>query len=98
MPGVFDDLQKPVIDATVVLVPDAPRRQRFDLYYVDGSDASGRAHFAGLAPGDYRIFAWEDVPADAWQDQDFLRRYEDRSRPIRIREGGRETIDLRSIP
>jgi len=96
--GIFDDLQKPVSEATVVLVPDAPRRQRFDLYYVDGSDASGRAHFDGLAPGDYRIFAWEDVPADAWQDQDFLRRYEDRSLPIRIREGGRETIDLRLIP
>ena len=30
--AVLDDMQKPFQDATIVLIPDPPRRQRFDLY------------------------------------------------------------------
>ena len=95
---VLDDMQKPFPDATVVLVPDPPRRQRFDLFYAAGSDASGRLHLDSVAPGDYRMFAWDDVPADAWQDPDFLRQYEDRGKPVRISEGTKQILELRLIP
>jgi len=88
---------KTVSDATIVLVPDPPRRQRFDLYYVAGSDPNGRLHLDGIAPGDYRVFAWDDVPGDAWQDADFIRSYEDRGKPAHITEGGNENIELRMI-
>lgn len=94
---VFDDAQKPCSDATAVLVPDPPRRQRFDLYDSVKSDASGRVHFDSVAPGDYRLFAWDEVPADAWQDPDFLRLYEDRGRPIHLAEGSRESVEVRLI-
>ncbi len=94
---VLDDDQKPFFGATVVLVPDPPRRQRFDLYYALGSDQSGRTHFDIVAPGDYKIFAWDDVPADAWQDPDFIRSYEDRGRSVHITEGAQSTIDLRVL-
>jgi hypothetical protein len=94
---VLDEMQKPFPDATVVLIPDPPRRQRFDLYYAEGSDASGRIRFEGLAPGDYRIFAWDDVPTDAWEDPDFIGFYEDRGRPVRVSEGSRDSIELKLI-
>jgi len=95
---VFEDSQTPFPGATAVLVPDPPRRRRFDLYYPSSSDTSGRLHLDGVAPGDYRLFAWQDVPADAWQDPDFLRLYEDRGRPVHIGEGSRERVELRLIP
>jgi protocatechuate 3,4-dioxygenase beta subunit len=85
-------------DATIVVVPDPPRRQRFDMYYVAGSDPNGRLHLDGIAPGDYKVFAWDDVPGDAWQDADFIRAYEDRGKPVHIREGGSDNVDLRLIP
>jgi uncharacterized surface anchored protein len=88
---------KTVSDATIVLVPDPPRRQRFDLYYVAGSGPNGRLHLDGIAPGDYRVFAWDDVPADAWEDADFIRSYEDRGKSAHITEGGSENIELRMI-
>jgi len=94
---VRDDSQKPFSGATVVLVPDPPRRQRFDLYYAVTSDTSGRFHVDSVAPGDYRLFAWEDVRADAWQDPDFIRLYEDRGKPMRIGEGSKENVELRLI-
>jgi hypothetical protein len=37
---VVDDAQKPSPGATVVLVPDPPRRQRFDLFDAVASDSS----------------------------------------------------------
>jgi len=95
---VVDDARKPVNDATVVLVPELSRRQRFDLYVVSGTDSSGHAHFEGLPPGDYKMFAWSDVPADAWADPDFLRPYEDRGRAVRITEGSNESIEVRLLP
>jgi hypothetical protein len=94
---VVDDAQKPSPGATVVLVPDPPRRQRFDLFDAVASDSSGRVRFENLAPGDYKVFAWDDVPADAWQDPDFLRVYESRGKSVHISEGSREGIELRLI-
>jgi hypothetical protein len=49
-------------------------------------------------PGDYRAFAWDDVEAGAWQDPDFLLRFENAGKAIRIGESGREVIALISIP
>ena len=94
---VLDDAQRPFSDATVALTPDPPRRQHFDLYHAAGSDASGRVHFDSVAPGNYKMFAWDDVPGDAWQDPDFIRPYEDRGKPVRITEGSKESIELRLI-
>jgi hypothetical protein len=94
---VLDDAQRPFAEATVALIPDSPRRQHFNLYYAAGSDASGRVHFDGVAPGSYRAFAWDDVPADAWQDPDYMRPYEDRGKAVRVTEGSKENIELRLI-
>ena len=86
--------QKLDADATVVLVPDVPRRQRLDLYYVTGTDMTGHFHVESIAPGDYHLFAWDDVPPDAWQDPDFIRQYESRSKPVRVSEGTHDTVEL----
>src|SRR5262249_3775871 len=95
---VRDRSQKPCPDATVVLVPEPPWRQRQDLYYSGNSDAGGRVHFNSVAPGDYRVFAWEDVAPDAWQDPDVIRLYEARGRRVHIGESSTETIELTLIP
>jgi Carboxypeptidase regulatory-like domain len=94
---VGDDSQRPIENATVVLVPNPPRRDQLELYYSTASDVSGRVHFDGIAPGDYRVFAWEDVPADAWQDPDFIRSFEDRAAPVHLDERGLVRIQVRLI-
>jgi hypothetical protein len=38
------------------------------------------------------------APGDAWQDQDFIRMYEDRGRPLHIGERGHESVELRLLP
>jgi hypothetical protein len=91
---VFDDKQNPIPGATVVLVPEPPRRNRGDLYDATGTNSAGRAHLTGIAPGDYRVFAWDDIPADAWQDSDFIRPYESRGKLIHVVEGNSDTVQL----
>jgi hypothetical protein len=95
--AVLDNNMLPIPEATVVLVPEPPLRNRMDLYDVKGSDYAGRAHLTDIAPGDYRIFAWGDIPADAWQDPDFVRPYESRGRLIHVSEGQLSTVQLELI-
>jgi hypothetical protein len=96
--AVQNEKQESVSSVTVVLVPDAARRQRFELYRTANTDASGRVHFENVVPGDYKVFAWEVVEGGAWQDPDFLRIHEERGKPVRVSEGGRELVDVRMIP
>jgi hypothetical protein len=58
------------------------------------TDPYGRASLKGLAPGDYKLYAWEGVEANAWQDPDFRKQYERSGESISIRENGRESKQL----
>jgi hypothetical protein len=95
--SVVDGARKRYADATVVLVPDPPFRRRLDIYYATGSNASGMAAFRNVAPGDYRLFAWDDVPGDSWQDTEFLRPYEHLGSPVHVSEGSTERVEIRVI-
>jgi protocatechuate 3,4-dioxygenase beta subunit len=93
---VQNDRQEAVTNVTVVFVPESS--SRLDLYRSTTSDAAGRFHVEGLPPGNYRVYAWEDIETGAWQDRDFMRQFEDRGRAVRINEGGTTNIELRVIP
>lgn len=95
---VTDEKQQPAVNVTVVLVPDASHRSRWDLYRTISTDALGKFHVEGVPPGDYKAFAWEDVETGAWQDPDFIRAYEDRGKAIRLGEGAQSSIELKVIP
>jgi hypothetical protein len=94
---VLDLRREPVLNATVVLVPNAPRRHRTDLYLTATPDSMGKFHF-NAAPGDYRIFAWEDIETGAWLDTDFMAKHEGRGQPVSIREGSKDAVDVTVIP
>src|SRR5262250_2267346 len=63
---VQNDKQEPSVNVTVVLIPDAPSRGRFDLYRTTSTDAGGHFHVEGVSPGDYHVFSWENVENGAW--------------------------------
>ena len=95
---VQNDRQEAVPGVTVVLVPSGTQQLRSELYRLATSDASGRIHLDSVVPGDYKLFAWENVETGAWQDPEFLRIYEARGKPVRITEGGRQLADVVVIP
>ncbi len=58
---VLDDKGKPAHDVSVVAVPTGARRKRYDLYVTGTTDQYGRFQLRGVSPGDYEVYAWDDV-------------------------------------
>jgi len=83
----FGEVQGAVsTNATVVLVPDAGRRNQRTLYRSMRA-SSGSFYFDKVPPGDYKVFAWSEDTIEnggPWLDPNYLRDYEDRATPIRI--------------
>jgi hypothetical protein len=83
---VVENAGKPFAGATVVLIPNT--RSRTDLYRTATSSAEGKANFANVPPGDYKLFAWEAVKQGAYQDATFMEQVEDRGHPVHVEKGG----------
>jgi hypothetical protein len=92
---IAGDRQTATSGISVVLVPNS--RNRFDLFRTATIDPSGQFHLDRVPPGDYKLFAWDDLSDGAWQDPDFIRAYEDRGTPVRVREGAKDSIRLTTI-
>jgi hypothetical protein len=83
---------------TVALIPDENQRHRSDLYRVAQTDVSGRYQLRDIAPGNYKLFAWDEVDPDAWQNSEFLRAYEENGRALAVPEGSHQQVDTTVIP
>ena len=90
--------EQTVSAARVVLVPDEPRRAQSRFYRDASTDQYGRFTIKGIAPGGYKLFAWEDVEDGAYESPDFLKPFEGLGEPKSIREGSRESAQLKLIP
>jgi hypothetical protein len=86
----------PAANCTVVLVPEYAR-MRASLYKTLVTNSDGRFRFQEIPPGNYKLFAWDDIETGAWQDAEFMRPYESRGRAIRISENGKEEAQLNVI-
>ena len=93
---VVNDSQPAGPGITVVLLPDV--RRRTDLHKTATTDPSGRFRIDRVPPGDYRVFAWQEIGDGAWQDPDFMQGQESRGTPVRIGDGATTTLQLTVIP
>ncbi len=91
---VVDDRKKPVRGAQVALVPDPPKRELSHLYKSATTDQSGKFSLAGIAPGDYKLFAWDSADPGAWEDPDFLKPFEEFGKSVRAGPNSKETASL----
>jgi hypothetical protein len=82
---IVDRDQKAMPGVQAILVPDRQRERR-DLYRFANTDQNGRFTLRTIAPGDYKIFAWEDAEPGAYNDPEFLRNYEAAATPAKVSE------------
>lgn len=94
---VMNEKQQPVPNAVVALVPEGDRRSNTQLFKNATTDRTGQFRIQAITPGNYKLFAWQDVENGAWQNADFLSMYEERGTPIEITEGETKTVSLPSI-
>jgi protocatechuate 3,4-dioxygenase beta subunit len=89
---------KPVASATVVLIPPPARRQNAQMYRTIRADRNGEFSMNNVAPGEYKVFAWESVPNTAYMNASFMEKYESRGRTITISQGSNLNFDVTVIP
>jgi hypothetical protein len=92
---VTNQNSEPCEGATVTLIPTGAHRSRAFFKFRD-TDAAGRFTIRGIAPGSYKVLAWDQVNNNAVMfDPDFLRPYEGSAEAVEITAGGARTLDLK---
>ena len=87
---------EPASSVQVTVVPASGSLRR-DMNKLVTTDANGNFTLHGLPPGDYKIFAWEEVETNAWMDRDFRLPYENLGGPAKVEETTAPTVTLRMI-
>ncbi len=94
---VVDDKNQTVADAEVVVLPEATRKKRRDLYQQATSDQHGHFNLRGLNPGEYTLMALQDLEDD-YRNPEFLKSHEGIGQTIHLDEGERKSVSLRLAP
>jgi hypothetical protein len=89
---VRNDKQEAVDGAVVTLVPAGGSKW---CYRTVNTDAGGRFMIRAIAPGSYRLWAWDKVDPNAVMfDPDFLTPYKAAAVPVEIKPGEKKPADL----
>jgi len=90
--GEAEDQPAPGARILLAEAERSPRRSQTTI-----ADSKGAFRFAGIAPGDYRLYAFQSADLDAIQDPAYLKRFEDRGKLISIHEHSHEVLRLTPI-
>jgi hypothetical protein len=93
---VVDAAGKPVTAVQAVLIPDR-LRNRYDLFKTAVTGANGRFTIRGITPGDYKLFAWEDIEPFSYFDAEVVAPFEAKGRPVHIQDNSKETLEVKII-
>jgi hypothetical protein len=91
-----DDL--PVAGALVILVPDLIRRKEARLYKETTTDQYGAFKIGGIAPGDYKVFAWDGAQDVTYRDPEFIKSVDGQGTDADVEENSGSTVKLKAIP
>jgi hypothetical protein len=80
---------------TVLLIPDTADPDTREAETSEATfDQNGTFSIARVMPGEYRLFAFQDLPEDAWKDADFWGAMKDQGTPVKLEEGDRKALQL----
>ncbi len=95
---VLDAELLPLAGVTVVLAPEPNHRHLHRLFQSTTTDSQGRYRLSGIAPGTYKLFAFDDLEPGIWRDPQFLLPYEALGTAVTVRENSRQSFELKLIP
>ena len=80
----------------ITLVPEESRRENVALYR-RAVTVDGFFSFAGIAPGRYRVFAWDRIPEGAELNAEFIEAYRGSGVDVAVLPGSTSSVDVRLI-
>jgi protocatechuate 3,4-dioxygenase beta subunit len=90
---------QPAPGATVVLIPQEKERRDQNTYYRQtATDQRGAYTLKNVPPGEYKVFAWEDLEPGAYMDPEFMKPIEGKGESVSLRESDQKTVTLTLIP
>ena len=92
------DTDHPVANAMVVAVPEEKYRKLSDHFKTGSTDQKGQFTITGLTPGNYTLYAWEDLEDNLWYDTDFLKSEEANGTAVKVAEGSNQKVELKLSP
>ncbi len=84
-------------NAGVTLVPEPPQPERTELYRLRRADATGQFSLAGIKPGKYRVYAWEDSDRRGYTDPDYMKAFATLGTGVTVEANGTSELALREI-
>jgi hypothetical protein len=81
--------------ATIVLVPDERRQENLMLHKRTNASSAGVFSFTGVAPGRYRLFAFEYLPTGAEFNREFMNAHLGEAQDITVAPGDTTAVELR---
>jgi len=99
--GAFDAKvardDKPVADATVVLLPEDASRRNPESTRSEETDDAGHVAFKDVPPGDYLAIAWEKVEEGDWFDPAVVKAAGSNAVKVTIGPKDNQHLDLKAI-
>ena len=95
--AVFDRNNQRFPGAQVILVPESESRFRLDRYRYAVAGEDGTFSLRGIAPGEYKLFAWDSIEANGELNTEYMRGYEPFGTTVRIASGENPALPLRVI-
>ena len=89
---------KPSPSARVILVPDPLAPNRTDLYREGSTDQNGTFTLSNVAPGKYRVYAWDHLESGDQYDPDFMKNYEGKGIAVEVAPSDSKQLTLKVIP
>jgi len=83
---------QPAAGARVVLIPE--RRDRTELFRPATADPNGRFTIPNIAPGDYKLVAWESIEPFEFFDVERIKQADDKGTEIRVTESSRQSVNV----
>jgi hypothetical protein len=90
--SLHDAAGRPVYGGIVALVPED--RSLIRLFESTRTAADGAFRFEDLAPGDYALYAWRELPGAAYRNESFMEPYESMGRPVALTPGDNLRVEM----
>lgn len=93
-----NDNKEPVGGSYLLLVPDVADKVTAETIRSVRADSKGKFVLRGVAPGTYKLFAFEDIELNMILNQpELLKNYESASQILKVEESGKYTVEVKPV-